>query len=75
MARERTLLVVSSDPDGPVVRHRYKAYEAALAAAGIQLQLGPWPKRARVRKATLTRAESADAVIVSSRLLNLRDVR
>lgn len=72
---ERTVLVVTSDPAGPVVRHRFTAYAPALAEAGITLVVGAWPKDKSVRRETLAQAETADAVIVSSRLLARRHVR
>jgi hypothetical protein len=75
VAARRTLLVISSDPDGPVVRHRWRAYEAPLAAAGIDLQIAPWPKARDARDEALRQARAAAGVVVSSRLLAGRHVR
>ena len=75
MAARRLLLVISSDPGGPVVRHRWCAYAPALGDAGIELAVAPWPKARRMRAQTLRRARTASAVVVSSRLLSLRHVR
>jgi glycosyltransferase involved in cell wall biosynthesis len=70
----RTLAVLTSDPDGPVVRHRFRAYTAALQDRGIALDVVPWPKGGRARRAALQRLRAARAAVVSSRLLTLRDV-
>jgi hypothetical protein len=66
---QRTLLVLSSDPDGPVVRHRWTAFSGALARAGVALDVCEWPKDPRGRRRALARARSAAGVVVSSRLL------
>ncbi len=75
MVSSRLLAVLTSDPDGPVVRHRWRAYETHLAAAGIVLEIVPWPKSRRKRRFALQRASAADGVVLSSRLINLGDVR
>ncbi len=46
-----------------------------LRAAGFELTVAPWPKRGAVRRRTLEQAASADAVVVSSRLLSLHSAR
>jgi hypothetical protein len=71
----RLLAVISSDPGGPVVRHRWKAYESHLAAAGIALEVVAWPKALARRRAALRRASQADGVILSSRLLSAFDAQ
>jgi glycosyltransferase involved in cell wall biosynthesis len=71
----RLLAVLSSDPAGPVVRHRWRAYEEALARAGIVLEVVPWPKSLAGRRFALRRASAADGVVLASRLLTRRDVR
>jgi len=71
----RLLAVLSSDPEGPVVRHRWRAYEAHLARAGIVLEVVPWPKSRSRRRFALQRASAADGVVMSSRLLNALDRR
>jgi len=71
----RLLAVISSDPEGPVVRHRWKAYERHLADAGIALEVVAWPKGVPRRRAALRRASQADGVILSSRLLNAFDTK
>ncbi len=75
MTRPRLLVVLSSDPRGPVVRHRWRAYADALQAAGVVLEVTSWPKDRLGRRAALHRAEIADGVVVSSRLLTRPDVR
>jgi hypothetical protein len=65
----RLLLVISSEPDGPSVRHRWRTYEADLAREGLVLQVAPWPKDGRGREAALVRASGADGVVLSRRLL------
>ena len=40
----RLLLVISSEPDGPVVRQRWRAFAPALEDAGVVLQVAGWPK-------------------------------
>jgi glycosyltransferase involved in cell wall biosynthesis len=65
----RRLLVISSNPDGPGVRHRWLAFAPALAEAGIGLEVAPWPKSRRIRSRSLRRARSASGVVVASRLL------
>src|SRR5688500_8796052 len=65
----RLLAVLSSEPDGPVVRHRWRAFAPRLAAAGILVDVVTWPKDARGRRAALVRASTADGVVLSRRLL------
>lgn len=65
----RLLLVISSEPDGPSVRHRWRAFAGDLEAAGVVLQVAPWPKERAGRQATLVRASGADGVVLSRRLL------
>jgi glycosyltransferase involved in cell wall biosynthesis len=71
----RLLVVLTSDPDGPVVRHRWRAFAPALEAAGIVLEVVDWPKDPDGRRRALHRAETADGVVVSSRLLRMRDTK
>jgi len=75
MAAPRLLAVISSDPSGPVVRHRWRAYETHLARAGVVLEVVPWPKRWTERRFALQRASAADGVVLSSRLPTVRDTR
>lgn len=75
MPPSRLLAVLTSDPDGPVVRHRWRAYETHLARAGIVLEIVPWPKSRSRRRFALARATAADGVIMSSRLLGAWDRR
>ncbi len=74
MTGTKLLIVLTSDPDGPVVRHRWLAYRDAFGAAGIVMQIAPWPKDRAVRAASIRQCASGDAVVVSSRLLARRDV-
>jgi Glycosyl transferases group 1 len=71
----RLLVVLSSDPTGPVVRYRWRAFAPALLEAGIVLEVASWPKEAGGRRRALHRAEVADGVVVSSRLLRVSDTR
>jgi hypothetical protein len=73
--RTRLLLVISSEPDGPSVRHRWLAYGADLERAGIVVHVAPWPKDDAARHATLVRASNADGVVLSRRLLPRRWAR
>lgn len=70
----RTLAVLTSDPDGPVVRHRYRAYAPALRERGIGIEVVPWPKGRAARRKALGRVAAARGTVVSSRLLTARDV-
>lgn len=70
VAASRLLAVLTSDPDGPVVRHRWTAYEPHLNAAGVALEIVPWRKGLAPRQAALDRVGQADGVILSSRLVN-----
>lgn len=74
VAAARTLAILTSDPDGPVVRHRFRAYAPALERRGVHLAIVPWPKSNAMRREALERVGRADATIVSSRLLTVRDV-
>jgi hypothetical protein len=71
----RLLAVLTSDPEGPVVRHRWRIYEAALRGEGVQLEVVPWPKEREGRRRAFHRAAVADGVVVSSRLLRVTDTR
>ncbi len=72
---DRLLAVLSSDPEGPVVRHRWRAYADALLGAGIVLEVVPWPRSPRGRFRALTRASVADGLVISSRLVRRVDLR
>lgn len=74
MARARTLVVVTSDPDGPVVRHRVMAFRDAAARAGVALEVAAWEKAWLSRRKVLARAEAAGHALVLSRLLTPVDV-
>lgn len=65
----RLLLVISSEPEGPSVRHRWHAYAADLERARIVVQTAAWPKDPAGRHAALVRASNADGVVLSRRLL------
>ncbi len=75
MRASRLLAVITSDPEGPVVRHRWRAYETHLAQAGIVLEVVAWPKRWSARRFALQRASAADGVVLSSRLITSLDAR
>jgi len=74
MSAPRTLLAITGDPDGPVVRHRVRAWAAALAREGVALDVSAWPKGWLARRAVLARAERAGNVWVVGRLLRACDV-
>jgi hypothetical protein len=74
VTRSRTLLVLSSQPDGPVVRHRALAFRDALACEGITLEVAAWEKGWLSRRRVLERAEAAGHVWILSRLLKSVDV-
>lgn len=75
MTAPRLLAVVTSHPDGPVVRHRWLAYAQALAAAGVVLEIVPWRKGLGARREALERVGQADGAVLSSRLVNTFDLR
>ena len=75
MSSPRLLVVLSSDPEGPVVRHRWRAFAPSLAAAGVVLEVVDWPKDVAGRRHALHRVETADGAVVSSRLLAVGDTR
>lgn len=75
MIASRLLAVLTSNPEGPVVRHRWRAYERHLAGAGVALEIVPWPKGLGARRAALERAGQADGVVIASRLLNTFDLK
>ena len=70
-----TVAILTSDPGGPVVRHRFRAYEDELRTRNVNLHVVPWPKGRRARDAALAEVGRADATIVSSRLLRGADGR
>ena len=74
MSAKRMIVVITSDPEGPVIRRRVLAFRPMLEAAGIALEIGPWPKGWMKRKETLARAEKAGSAWVVSRLLRVADV-
>ena len=74
MAATRPLVVVTSEPDGPVVRHRVLAFRDALLAAGIAVEVAAWTKAWLARRRVLERAEAAGHALVLSRLLKPADV-
>lgn len=57
------------------MRRRWLAYRDAFERAGIEIEVAGWPKSRVVRRESLTRAGSADAVVVASRLLSVRHTR
>ena len=75
MTAPRLLAVVTSNPEGPVVRHRWLAYAAQLAQAGVVLEIVPWRKGLSSRRDALERAGQADGVVLSSRLVNTFDLK
>ncbi len=74
MSAPRRLLVLSSDPFGPVVRHRVLAFREALFHRGVDVEVAAWPKGWLARRATLARAKEAGAAWVVGRLLRPGDV-
>jgi hypothetical protein len=66
----RTLLVVSSNPDGPGVRHRWRAYAPHLARAGVALEVAAWGDDFASRSDAVRRAASAAGAVIASRLLS-----
>lgn len=75
MPGSRLLAVLTSDPAGPVVANRWMAYAEPLEEAGVVLEVVPWGKDRASRRAAVHRAELADGVLVSSRLLRVADTR
>lgn len=74
MSVARTIVVISSEPDGAVVRRRVLAFREHFARADISIEIAPWPKGWLRRKETLVRAEKAGNALVCSRLLREADV-
>lgn len=72
----KRLVVVTGDPDGPVVRHRVLALNGALFEAGFgPLDLAPIPHRLRDRLAFFRVLEGADLVVLSRKLFTLAEMR
>ena len=74
MSAPRTIVVITSDPEGPVIRRRVLAFRPQLEARDITIDIAPWPKGWMKRKETLARAEKAGHAWVVSRLLRVADV-
>ena len=74
MSAPRTLLAITSDPDGPVARHRARAFAPALAREGVTLEVVGWPRGWLERRAVLERAERAGHAWVLGRLMRAIDV-
>jgi hypothetical protein len=69
-----TLVVLTSEPKGPVVRRRVEAYREALARQGVAIEVVAWPKNPIARLQAIGRAKAAGNALVCSRLLSVRDV-
>lgn len=74
MSTPRTIVVITSDPEGPVVRRRVLAFREHFARADLAVEIAPWPKGWLKRRETLARAEKAGHALVLSRLLREVDV-
>lgn len=69
------LVVLSADPQGPVVRHRVRAVEGHLRAAGFdRIDVAAIPKRVRDRFALFRSLRDADAVLLQRKLFTAAEV-
>jgi glycosyltransferase involved in cell wall biosynthesis len=73
LPRPRLLSVLSADPGGPSVRHRWERLAPWLAEAGLRLEVIPLPKESAERAGAFARAGEADLVVLQRRLLRTGD--
>jgi len=69
----RRLAVLSAEPSGPSVRHRWLRLGPFLAEAGLRLEVVPLPREHGERGEAFARAGAADLVVLSRRLLRTAD--
>jgi glycosyltransferase involved in cell wall biosynthesis len=69
----RRLAVLSADPGGPSVRHRWTRIAPWLAEAGLSLDVVELPREGRSREPAFAKAAEADVVVLQRRLLRHRD--
>jgi glycosyltransferase involved in cell wall biosynthesis len=67
------LAVLSAEPGGPSVRHRWARLAPWLSAEGFETEVVPLPGEAAARTAAFARAAAADLVVLQRRLLRLHD--
>jgi glycosyltransferase involved in cell wall biosynthesis len=67
------LAVLSAEPDGPSVRHRWVRLAPWLEAEGLALEVVPLPGPSSARAAAFARAAAADLVVLQRRLLRRSD--
>jgi len=65
--------VLSAEPDGPSVRHRWTGVRACLEEADLAMEIVPLPKAAGERGAAFARAGAADLTVLQRRLLRRSD--
>jgi glycosyltransferase involved in cell wall biosynthesis len=67
------IAVLSAEPEGPSVRHRWTRLAPWLSEAGIAMEVVPLPKDPAARGEAFARAGEADLVVLSRRLLRRPD--
>jgi len=67
------LAVLSADPDGPSVRHRWVALAPHLEAAGLGLEVVPLPDGSAGRREAFEEAGEAPVTVLQRRLLRTAD--
>ncbi len=65
--------VLSAEPEGPSVRHRWTRLAPWLAEAGIAMEVVPLPEDHAARGEAFARAAAADIVVLQRRLLRGAD--
>ena len=71
----RRLAVLSAEPAGPSVRHRWVRSAPWLEREGLALEVVPLPKESGDRSGAFARAAAADLVVLQRRLLRHGDFR
>lgn len=69
----RRIAVLSTEPSGPSVRHRWLRLAPFFAEAGLALEVVELPKEHGARGEAFARAGAADLVVLSRRLLRTAD--
>jgi len=67
------IAVLSTDPAGPSVRHRWTRLAPRLSGAGIALEVVPLPAESDRRGKAFERAAGSDLVVLQRRLLRTAD--
>jgi glycosyltransferase involved in cell wall biosynthesis len=68
-----SIAVLTEDPDGPSVRHRFALAAPRLSALGVEVEILPVEPR-EVRPESFRRAAGADLVVIHRKLFRLPDL-